>query len=75
MKISVSRYKRHRFPLQIIQHVIWLSYRFKQLETSSQQTACTAKRQKATQRVAFSYLILGREPSEKKSYLCYWSAG
>ena len=29
MKRSVSSYKRHRFPPQIIQHAVWLYHRFK----------------------------------------------
>ena len=28
MKSSISRYKRHRFPSEIIQHAVWLYYRF-----------------------------------------------
>ena len=28
MKHSATRYKRHRFPLEIVQYAVWLDYRF-----------------------------------------------
>jgi hypothetical protein len=28
MKHPATRYKRHRFPAEIIQHAVWLYYRF-----------------------------------------------